>query len=214
MIGDKHTSGGVANFPRDLFRGVSRFATRLYERIRIMARRSRCASLIARRNGGDAIDSPVANVIDVLNHSQAKVLTTYKLKKLSHQVLDTVLGERDIRDAEISVLYVDDAEMASLNLRHRGRKKPTDVLAFPMRGAPGPAMGPNLLGDIVISVETARRQAEEADHPVEREIAFLLIHGLLHLLGFDHNEDDLGDEMRACEAAYREIVCEEAPLVS
>jgi probable rRNA maturation factor len=95
-------------------------------------------------------------------------------------------------DAEVSVLYVDDAEMRDLNERYRGISRPTDVLAFPMNEDRGPdsrtpsAVGPSLLGDVVISLETAKRQAEEIGHSWRHEIAVLLAHGVLHLLGHDH----------------------------
>jgi probable rRNA maturation factor len=93
-------------------------------------------------------------------------------------------------DSETSVLYVDDAEMREMNLRFRKIDRPTDVLSFAMReggeaGPPVPLLS-ELLGDIVVSLETAQRQAEKRGHSLRREIAILLIHGMLHLLGHDH----------------------------
>jgi probable rRNA maturation factor len=84
-------------------------------------------------------------------------------------------------DAELSLLLVSDREMRALNRRWRGRDRPTDVLSFPQDDARGP-----LLGDVVISIDTARRQAAEQRTTVGREAGRLLIHGLLHLLGYDH----------------------------
>jgi rRNA maturation RNase YbeY len=90
-----------------------------------------------------------------------------------------------LADAELSILLVSDAEMRRLNRRYRGRDRPTDVLAFAQReGAGGAPDG--LLGDVVISVDTARLQAAERAAPVAREGERLLVHGLLHLLGYDH----------------------------
>jgi probable rRNA maturation factor len=87
--------------------------------------------------------------------------------------------------AELSVLLVSDAEMRRLNRDWRGRDRPTDVLSFAQReGAGGAPDG--LLGDVVISVDTARRQARSGRRPLGREAERLLVHGLLHLLGYDH----------------------------
>lgn len=86
--------------------------------------------------------------------------------------------------AECSVLLVDDAAIAALNETYRGVAGPTDVLAFPMAEGAFGDVSAELLGDVVISVETASRQAREAD--LDAELALLLIHGILHLVGFDH----------------------------
>ena len=88
-------------------------------------------------------------------------------------------------DAELSVLLVSDPVMHRLNLEWRGVDRPTDVLAFAQAEGPGGAPV-GLLGDVVISVDTARRQAAERQTPVGAELDRLLIHGVLHLLGYDH----------------------------
>ncbi len=91
-------------------------------------------------------------------------------------------------DAELSILLCDDATIHDLNRRHRRKNKPTDVLAFALReGKPVP--GSKALGDVVISLDTAQRQAEELNRTLWEEVTFLLAHGLLHLLGFDHQTD-------------------------
>ena len=84
-------------------------------------------------------------------------------------------------DAELSIVLVSDREMRALNRRWRGHDRPTDVLSFPQDAGRGA-----LLGDVVISVDTARRQAAEQRTTLGREAERLLIHGLLHLLGYDH----------------------------
>ena len=89
-------------------------------------------------------------------------------------------------DAGISVTLVNDDAIRELNREHRGKDKATDVLSFPLE--PEPFSQERLLGDIVISIDTARRQAADYDAPVQREIYRLLIHGLLHVLGHDHME--------------------------
>ena len=93
---------------------------------------------------------------------------------------------------EISVLFTDDKFIRSLNHKYRGIDKPTDVLSFCFRE--GSVNTPeqesdNLLGDIIISVETAQRQADNLNHSTEKELTILLIHGLLHLIGYMHEED-------------------------
>jgi len=90
-----------------------------------------------------------------------------------------------LEHAELSVVLVSDREMRTLNRRWRRRDRPTDVLSFAQReGAGGAPDG--LLGDVVISVDAARRQAAERGETLGREADRLLIHGLLHLLGYDH----------------------------
>ncbi len=92
--------------------------------------------------------------------------------------------------AEVNVTFVDDEEIKKLNAKFRNIDKSTDVLSFPL-GENGvydinPENGAKMLGDIVISVEHAVKQAEEYNHSLKREIAFLTIHSMLHLLGYDH----------------------------
>lgn len=94
---------------------------------------------------------------------------------------------------EVTVALVGDRQIRSLNRRFRGLDRVTDVLAFPMDGAaagPGPlASGPRYLGDIVIATDRARRQARAEGHSLTTELRVLALHGLLHLLGYDHERD-------------------------
>jgi len=115
--------------------------------------------------------------------------------------------------AALSVSLVDDRAIAQLNREHRGKDKPTDVLSFPLYepedvSATLPqAQGDNperLLGDVVISIDTARRQAAEYDAPLQNEINRLLIHGILHVLGHDHEEPA---ERAVMEAEERRLAC-------
>lgn len=95
-------------------------------------------------------------------------------------------------DAELSVLLTDDAAIHVLNREHRRKDRPTDVLAFPMQEVRAPRPEPRLpqprgiLGDVVISLDTAERQARARRRPLIEEVRFLLAHGLLHLVGYDH----------------------------
>ena len=86
--------------------------------------------------------------------------------------------------AEISLKLTDDEEMRKLNKKHRSLDKTTDVLSFPMNETKN--IEENILGDIVISVDTLRKQAKKYDMTINDELAFLYVHGLLHLLGYDH----------------------------
>jgi probable rRNA maturation factor len=107
------------------------------------------------------------------------------------------IGERMLRHLgreqhELSILLTDDAFIRSLNETHRGKDHPTDVLAFPQNegeGTPTP-MDHGLLGDVVISLDTAQRQAKGRKHALLDEVSFLLAHGILHLLGYDHQTDE------------------------
>ncbi|MDH3202939.1 MAG: rRNA maturation RNase YbeY [Myxococcales bacterium] len=99
-------------------------------------------------------------------------------------------------DAELSILLCDDATIRKLNRRYRQIDKATDVLAFPMGDGPESSVGPGLLGDVVISVPTATRQARRHDRPIIDEVTYLLAHGLLHLLGYDHGTASEEREMK------------------
>jgi len=114
------------------------------------------------------------------------VLDARAVKRRAERML-SALGESN---AELSVLLTDDVHIEELNRRHRKKAKPTDVLAFPMDEAgPSPNGSTRLLGDVVISLDTARRQARERGHGLVAEVTQLLAHGLLHLLGYDHRTD-------------------------
>jgi probable rRNA maturation factor len=104
-----------------------------------------------------------------------------------------VLGSLDCNEHEISILFVGDQGIRELNHQFRGMDRPTDVLSFPqILGDDVP--GALLLGDVAISLETAHRQAEEHGLSLEEELTLLLIHGTLHLLGYDHEISDREEE--------------------
>src|SRR6187402_3307843 len=112
-------------------------------------------------------------------------LSLASLRRIADQMLDTL----DLGHAELSVLLTNDAEIHALNLLHRQKDKPTDVLSFPLDeggGADGTISGTRVLGDVVISLDTAARQARGRNRELLPEVRFLLAHGLLHLLGYDH----------------------------
>ncbi len=105
--------------------------------------------------------------------------------------------------SEVSILLTDDAYIHELNLQYRGKDKPTDVLSFAQReGQEMPDFGDeDLLGDVVISLQAAKRQGEEYNHGLQRELAYLVVHGILHLLGYDHLEEKDLRVMREKEEA-------------
>lgn len=105
-------------------------------------------------------------------------------------------GKGDGLDAEpeVTLRLVGDAEIRDLNRDYRSVDRPTDVLAFAMREAPGGEAAPELLGDVVVSIETAERQRRGS---LEAELRFLFAHGLCHLLGYDHQSDAEEAEMNA-----------------
>ncbi len=106
---------------------------------------------------------------------------------------------------EVSILLLDDSGMAELNQKYRGRSGPTDVLSFPMYTEEELRnVQPEILGDVVISLETAQRQAVSAGCSLWEEIARLLTHGVLHLLGFDHERSASDD--RAMRDQERRIL--------
>lgn len=112
-------------------------------------------------------------------------------------------GEGVTGSVLLSLTLVDDAEIREMNLRHRGIDRPTDVLSFPLIDGTDsfalPPGAPRELGDVVVSYPRAVAQAEEYGHSVERELAYLVVHGLLHILGHDHEIPSEQAIMRARE---------------
>ena len=115
-----------------------------------------------------------------------------------------ILDALDSPEAELSLLIVDDQRIAELNREYLQREGPTNVIAFPMRGGGPPQPPTPLLGDVVISAETARREAVEADMSVSLRFAQLLVHGILHLFGYDHESG--GPEALEMDARSHELL--------
>lgn len=126
----------------------------------------------------------------IVNHQNAVKIPT-GIRLLIRRCCNAVLiSEKFVGAAEVSVNFVDNEEIKSLNSKFRNKDIETDVLSFPL-GENGvydknPQTGASLLGDIVISVEKAFEQAESYGHSLQREIGFLTVHSMLHLLGYDH----------------------------
>jgi len=110
-----------------------------------------------------------------------------------------LLEELDRANSELSIAILRDEEIAALNLEHRGVHRATDVLSFSLLEGKHSERRGELLGDVVIGIETAARQARAAHRSLEEEVARLLIHGILHLLGWDHADGAEAKRMRAEE---------------
>lgn len=131
------------------------------------------------------------------------------------QLLQLAGEAEGISDGEVSLTFTNDEEIHQLNREYRGIDRPTDVLSFAMQedgvdeldiifevdseDEKDPISG--MLGDIIISVDTALAQSEEYGHSLEREIGFLFVHGFLHLIGYDHQDDETEAEMTAKQEA-------------
>jgi len=119
-----------------------------------------------------------------------------------------MLEDLELGDRELSVVLTDDDEIHELNRDYRGKDRPTDVLAFALSEGEASEFAGPLLGDVVISVPTARKQATRRKRELEDELRMLLAHGLLHLVGWDHQTDEEDRRMKArtralCRAAVQ-----------
>ena len=133
------------------------------------------------------------NMIVYFENEQELLPVTYKLKMLVRRAIEATLDfEQYGNTCEVSVTFTDDASIHELNKKFRGVDRPTDVLSFPLFDYEGESEEPpvdelmGLLGDGGLSLETAARQAEEYGQSFAREVAFLTVHSMLHLLGYDH----------------------------
>ena len=119
------------------------------------------------------------------NRQSSCKLSQKKIRRKAQAILNAL----DNPEVELSVVLVDDSEIAALNQRFLNRSGPTNVIAFPMREGEFSDLSPLLLGDVVISTETAGQEALDAGINVETRLDQLLVHGILHLFGFDHESD-------------------------
>jgi len=115
-----------------------------------------------------------------------------------------ILNALAFPDAELSILIVDDPQIEQLNRTYLGREGPTNVIAFPMREGSYADINPQLLGDVVISIDTAAKEAGAMGIAVETRIHELLVHGILHLFGYDHEDNE--QETRRMEEKSAQIM--------
>ena len=116
--------------------------------------------------------------------------------------------DTDVADAELAVMLTDDSGIRTLHSNWRGIDKPTNVLSFPAlqpTAPPGDDDPPRMLGDIAIAYETLRREADEEAKPFDHHLSHLVVHGFLHLIGYDHETDEEAEVMEALE---REILAQ------
>jgi len=145
----------------------------------------------------------------LIENLQKSIEITDNIDMLLNQAVELSLKTEDFKiPSEVSILLVSNEEIKEMNKEHRGVDKATDVLSFPMiemhEGEMKSSEGDFdldenllLLGDIVVSMEMAKKQSEEYGHSFERELAFLVVHGVYHLLGYDH--EDCNEEKRMME---------------
>ncbi|WP_273702522.1 rRNA maturation RNase YbeY [Tepidanaerobacter syntrophicus] len=150
----------------------------------------------------------------IINNMQNKIEVSKELEDLIAKVINAaLLAENVSGDVEVSIVLVDDEYIQNLNKNYRSIDAPTDVLSFAMRESVDESdisfecEEEELLGDVVISLERARSQAEEYGHSIEREIGFLVTHGILHLLGYDHETESERAVMRNKEEKILESIC-------
>ena len=143
------------------------------------------------------------------DNKQEKLPLHYRLKMLVREAVEATLDyEQYGNPCEVSVTFVDNEQIHEMNRKFRAVDKPTDVLSFPLFDYEGTSEEPpvdemlGMLGDIVLSLEQADLQAREYGHSFEREVAFLTVHSMLHLLGYDHETSEADDvEMRRKQSA-------------
>ena len=145
--------------------------------------------------------------VEIVRRAAGKKFPVRKLKKIALAILDLV-GQKD---AELSLALIGNVEMQRLNAKYRKKNSPTDVLSFPVEEHfPQP---PRLLGDVTISVEKAAAQAKERRRSLDEEMVTLLIHGIVHLMGYDHERSskDAGIMSRLEKKILRQL-CEQGLL--
>ena len=134
------------------------------------------------------------------NRQDRYAIPLKNLKEKAQAILDAL----DSPDAELSILLLDDPQIAVLNKTYLQREGPTNVIAFPMREGAFAEINPDLLGDVVISLETAEKEGLAAGISQEERLTELMIHGILHLFGYDHETSET--EARRMEAKNRELL--------
>ena len=122
------------------------------------------------------------NLRILIDNRQEARLPTAPLYKKTEQILNALACD----DHELSIVIKDDAQVRELNLTYRGKDTPTNVLSFPMQEGEFSDITPGLLGDVVISLDTAEAEAIAAGISTDERMSQLLVHGILHLFGFDH----------------------------
>ncbi len=135
---------------------------------------------------------------EIFSANRSGAVINSELIALIEKSIQTALEEFDFEKGyQVSVSFVNEEEIQILNNQYRGIDRPTDVLSFPMQEKDG--RGVDILGDIIISINAAQRQAVEYSHSLEREAAYLSVHSVLHLMGYDHDCEEDKLQMRSLE---------------
>ena len=143
---------------------------------------------------------PISEVLVVADCWQAEPDAEAVVHRAITAAAETV--DADVGDAELAVMLTDDAGIRTLNGNWRGIDKPTNVLSFPAlqpTGPVGPDDAPRMLGDIAIAYQTTRKEADDEQRPFDHHLSHLTVHGFLHLIGYDHENDDDAEAMEALE---------------
>ncbi|GIP25126.1 endoribonuclease YbeY [Paenibacillus sp. J23TS9] len=149
------------------------------------------------------------------NNEQEEIAISEELVSTLELLLQKAGEVEGVLDGEVALTFVDDKQIHELNMEYRGIDRPTDVLSFAMNEFTDEELDivyeleedeelqdmPEMLGDIIISVNRAQIQSEEYGHSLEREIGFLFVHGFLHLLGYDHQDKESEAEMMGKQEA-------------
>lgn len=149
------------------------------------------------------------------NNEQEEIAISEELVSTLELLLQKAGEVEGVSDGEVALTFVDDKQIHELNMEYRGIDRPTDVLSFAMNEFTDEELDivyeleedeelqdmPEMLGDIIISVNRAQVQSEEYGHSLEREIGFLFVHGFLHLLGYDHQDKESEAEMMGKQEA-------------
>ncbi len=135
----------------------------------------------------------------ILIRKEKRGVSTRWLRDISLRLMELL----QLQNTEVSIYLTGDENMRKLNREYRGKNKPTDVLSFTFEECVGDCI---LLGEIVISMDTARRQAEELGHSLEDEVRRLLVHGFVHLMGYDHELG--GDEEKRFKELEEKLLSE------
>ena len=140
--------------------------------------------------------------VSILNHQELLPIDE-TLMKILEDLIELALVEEDLNyEGEVSIMFVNDEEIHTLNKEHRQKDTATDVLSFPQYESlkDETVIEPYIIfGDIVISTDTAIRQADDFGHSLNREIGFLVVHSMFHLFGYDHETEEETKEMREKE---------------
>jgi probable rRNA maturation factor len=146
------------------------------------------------------VKGPIVTTIRIENRQKLVKINLQEVRRSLHKIL-TLQG---CKDKEISLVFVDDEDIRIINREYLGKDRPTNVISFPMLEGEFGGINPSLLGDIVISTETALKHASEEGISCEDELDFLMIHAVLHLLGYNH-ENASYEETEKMERKEREL---------